>query len=175
MTVTLLAAAAFVALLELDVASVGQFMLGRPLVAGTLLGVALGEATLGAGLGALFELFSLGELPVGGKVPLNGTVGVGAAFLLAAREGLPVEAAFALGVACAALHGRLEKLLRGVRAGIGPRLGLQTAGTFALVAAALGLRGLDVPEPVAGGLRFGLTLAPWIGAAAALTAVRGHA
>lgn len=193
--IALLSAAALVAVLELDVASFGQLMLGRPIVVGPLLGFAFGDPGLGAGLGALFELFSLGELPVGGKVPLNGAVGVGAAFLICAAGGAAVELGFAAGVAAAALHGRLEALLRRLRGG-GPEraiaalargerprllpaalreLALQAGGTFALLSLALGLRAVELPDALAGGLRLGLALAPWVGIAGALAALRGTA
>lgn len=197
----LLLAAAAVALLELDVASFGQLMIGRPLVVGPLLGFAFRSPAVGAGLGALFELFSLGELPVGGKLPLNGTVGVGAAFLLTAAGGVPVELAFALGLLAALGHGRLETVLRKARSGAirqaaaalsrgeEPRLfaaamremALQAATTFGVMLLALCARAalvtgaVPVPEALSGGLRLGLALAPWIGVAAALSALRGTA
>lgn len=197
----LLLAAAAIALLELDVASFGQLMVGRPLVVGPLLGLAFRSPALGAGLGALFELFSLGELPVGGKLPLNGTVGVGAAFLLTAAGGVPVELAFALGLLAAFGHGKLETGLRRLRSGaiqqaasalsrgedpslfkVAVReLSLQFGATFGVLILALGARAalvsgaVPVPEALSGGLRLGLALAPWIGIAAALSALKGAA
>lgn len=70
----------------LDATSFPQIMLSRPLVAGTLTGVSLGNVTVGAGLGALHEIFNLAVLPVGAsRYPEAGTATVAAvaALLLA--------------------------------------------------------------------------------------------
>ena len=50
----------------LDQASVPQVMVSRPLVAGTLGGLAVGHPLPGLAVGALLELFALETLPVGG-------------------------------------------------------------------------------------------------------------
>jgi len=52
-------------LVGLDVASVPQAMFSRPLVAGTLGGVVVGEPLAGLAVGALLELFAIDTLPVG--------------------------------------------------------------------------------------------------------------
>lgn len=52
--------------LGLDGTSVGQFMLGRPLVAGLLAGWVAGEPALGAAVGAILELYLLVSFPTGG-------------------------------------------------------------------------------------------------------------
>jgi mannose/fructose/N-acetylgalactosamine-specific phosphotransferase system component IIC len=57
------------ALLAMDQTAWGQFLLSRPLPAGLLLGLALGEPAVGAGLGLLFELLWVRSLPVGSHVP----------------------------------------------------------------------------------------------------------
>jgi mannose/fructose/N-acetylgalactosamine-specific phosphotransferase system component IIC len=75
----LAAAAAVLAAVELDASHAGQLMISRPLVLGPLIGLAFGQPGLGLGLGALYELFGLEEIPVGGHVPLNATVAAGAA------------------------------------------------------------------------------------------------
>ncbi len=70
-------------LLALDATSVGQFMVSRPLVAGTLAGWWLGDPVLGLEIGAILELFHLAGVPAGGsRVPESGpasavAVGVG--------------------------------------------------------------------------------------------------
>ena len=57
-------------LLALDATSVGQFMVSRPLIAGTLTGWWLGDPALGLEIGALLELFHLAGVPAGGsRVP----------------------------------------------------------------------------------------------------------
>ena len=50
----------------LDLASIPQVMISRPLVAGTLGGLAVGHPLPGLVIGALLELFALETLPVGG-------------------------------------------------------------------------------------------------------------
>lgn len=49
----------------LDLVSVPQVMITRPLVAGTVAGVILGDPAAGAAVGAILELFALDLLPVG--------------------------------------------------------------------------------------------------------------
>jgi len=55
--------------IRLDRYSVGQFMLSRPLVAGTIIGFCLGEAREGMFIGALLELLWIHALPVGDALP----------------------------------------------------------------------------------------------------------
>lgn len=68
-------------LVGLDLASVPQAMIARPLVAGLLGGVAVGNPVPGLAVGALCELFALETLPVGAARYPDwgpGTVAVGA-------------------------------------------------------------------------------------------------
>jgi mannose/fructose/N-acetylgalactosamine-specific phosphotransferase system component IIC len=53
------------ALVGLDLVSVPQMMIARPIVAGTVAGALLGDLHLGLRLGVVFELFQLDVLPVG--------------------------------------------------------------------------------------------------------------
>jgi PTS system mannose-specific IIC component len=63
--------------LALDATSVGQFMVSRPFVAGTLTGWLLGDPALGLEIGAIFELFHLAGVPAGGsRVPESGPASV---------------------------------------------------------------------------------------------------
>ena len=67
-------------LLALDATSVGQFMISRPLVAGTLAGWWLGDPAVGLEVGAILELFHLAGVPAGGsRVPESGPATVVAA------------------------------------------------------------------------------------------------
>jgi mannose/fructose/N-acetylgalactosamine-specific phosphotransferase system component IIC len=184
----LLAAAAAASLIELDASAAGQFMIGRPIVLGPVLGAALGQLGLGAGLGILCELLSLEDLPVGGKLPLNATVAISAALILAlGRSPVTPELALPVGLAAGWGHGRWDGFVRRRRAalnaavesrlgaGLAPRLGAlaagqllkQAAGTFALLLAVLLGRGalhrceLAAPVALQSGLRFGLAISPW--------------
>jgi mannose/fructose/N-acetylgalactosamine-specific phosphotransferase system component IIC len=195
----LLAAAVALAILELDAASAGQLMVSRPAVFGPVFGAAFGQPALGTGLGALWELLSLDDLPCGGHLPLNATVAAGACLLLAlGPQSVPPELALPAGVAVSFGHGRLEASLRGRRAkmaiaceralaragaprlsrAVGRALAQQAAATFIVLAAVVAVRPAlagwwpQAPEALQGGLRFGLSLAPWAGFAALLRAMR---
>lgn len=52
-------------LVGVDLVSVGQLMIARPIVAGTIAGLLLGEAETGIRLGLIFELFQFDILPFG--------------------------------------------------------------------------------------------------------------
>jgi len=52
-------------LVGVDLVSVGQLMIARPIVAGTIAGLILGDAETGIRLGLIFELFQFDILPFG--------------------------------------------------------------------------------------------------------------
>ena len=76
----------------LDLVSFPQVMLARPIVAGTIAGLVLGDVGVGLRLGVLFELFQFDILPVGAtRYPEYGpatVVAVGAALAFALPFGL---------------------------------------------------------------------------------------
>lgn len=112
--------AAAVAAAELDAASVGPFLLSRPIVLGPLLGLGLGEVASGAALGVALELCSLRVLPVGGALSWNAAVAAGTAVLLCAGPSrLPLEGAFFSGLLAGRLHQAAEIRLRAARAAFG--------------------------------------------------------
>jgi mannose/fructose/N-acetylgalactosamine-specific phosphotransferase system component IIC len=188
---SLLGGAGALALLELDAAAVGPFLLSRPFVVGPLVGWAFGDPWAGAALGAAFEALTLEEMPLGGCLDFSAPVAAGvAAFLASPRGGLPCEAAFPAGLAAGWAHARLEGLLRRGRgfhsrrieaalaAGRTPRYGaeiagaliLQAAATFALALAAVAAVGPAwarlwpiLPEFLRAGARTAFLCAPWIG------------
>jgi len=66
-------------LVGLDLVSVPQMMIARPLVAATVAGLILGDVETGLRLGVLFELFQLDILPVGAvRYPEYGPASVAA-------------------------------------------------------------------------------------------------
>jgi PTS system mannose-specific IIC component len=82
----------------LDLVSVPQALLARPLVAGTVTGLLLGDLEAGLRVGVLLELFALDVLPVGASwYPDYGPATVGATAYAAAVPGWEVS----LGIACA--------------------------------------------------------------------------
>lgn len=185
--------AIIVAFIELDATCAGQFMISRPIVLGPALGLAFGEAELGALFGTVLELLSLGELPIGGNLPVNATVAAGVAILLALTP-VPAELALPTGILTGWGHKRLElrlrrsrsRLCRGVEQSLSrgsePSFGALAARelvkqallTLGVVAAGL-LAGRRIhaawplaPEALKAGLRLGWEASAWIGTAALL-------
>lgn len=66
-------------LVGVDLVSVAQMMIARPLVAGTVAGAIVGDIPTGVQLGLLFELFQFDVLPIGAaRYPEYGPATVGA-------------------------------------------------------------------------------------------------
>lgn len=83
----LLAVLALGTAVGMDLASVGQFMIARPLVAGTLAGWMLGDPLAGVTVGVMLELFALDVMPMGAvRYP---DYGVGAVVAAATAAGTP--------------------------------------------------------------------------------------
>lgn len=186
------AGAAGLALLELDAASVGPFLLSRPFVIGPLVGAVRGDVWTGAALGAVFEALTLAELPLGGRLELSAPAAAGvAAWLACGAPRLSCEAAFLAGLAAGWAQARVEGRLRRARgalargaeqalsAGSPPRLGAKIASTLTAQVAAAFLVALAVlaasravlpplwarlPGFLRAGARTALLAAPWIGA-----------
>ncbi len=91
--------------LALDATSFGQFMISRPLVAGTVTGWVLGDPIQGLFLGALLELYLLVSFPVGGaRFPEGATATVVA---VASASGVAGVGAVPLAIAVGLLWGHL--------------------------------------------------------------------
>lgn len=103
---------ALAAFLELDAVYAGQFLLSRPVVAGTLLGVLCGDIKTGVQLGIWTEFLMLDQLPVGGYVPPSGGVCVASAFIMAYLCMLPVSFSFLLGIIIGKAYSHMESRLR---------------------------------------------------------------
>lgn len=74
--------------LAMDETSVGQFMVSRPLVAGTLTGMLVGDPTAGLALGSILELFYLAHFHVGGaRFPESVPAAITAVAVAAAAPG----------------------------------------------------------------------------------------
>lgn len=106
-----------------DLVSVPQMMIARPLVAGALAGAILGDVETGLRLGVLFELFQFDILPVGAaRYPEYGPATVAA---VAAAYG--ARAGFGLGVivglVTALIGGSSMQLLRRLNARAANRAG----------------------------------------------------
>ncbi|MCI0433497.1 MAG: PTS sugar transporter subunit IIC [Gemmatimonadetes bacterium] len=74
----------------LDATSLPQIMISRPIVAGALMGWLLGIPVEGAAIGAIYELFHLGILPIGAaRYPEPGTAMLAAVWAYAASHASP--------------------------------------------------------------------------------------
>ena len=94
-------------LVGLDLASVAQTMIARPLVAGTVAGMIVGDPAAGATVGVVLELFALDVLPVGAaRYPDYGIGAVAAAATAAGAPGiLGTGVSVGVGLAVAYLGG----------------------------------------------------------------------
>lgn len=129
----------------LDGTSVGQFMLSRPIVAGTLAGWMLGSAADGFLVGTLLETYLLVSFPVGGsRFPEGGPAAVVAAAVAASS---PEPGAIALGVAIGLVWGQLAGFsvswLRKVNSRIAPDPGAGAVTAEAVVRGHLSAVALD--------------------------------
>jgi mannose PTS system EIIC component len=81
---------------------VAQFMISRPIVAGPLIGLALGDALTGLVTGALLELLWVDRIPVGPYVPPNDTfvaiLATAGAILASPSSGHPPRELIALAI-----------------------------------------------------------------------------
>lgn len=166
----LLTLAALGGLLALDATSVGQVMVSRPLVAGTLAGWVLGAPGLGFALGAVLEIYLLVSFPVGGSRFPEGAPATVVAVATAASA--PLAGAEALGLALGLVWGQLGGVsiswLRTLNARImpGPDTPVPARRVVAAHLAAIGLdflRGalVTVSGVVAGRVLAGALAATW--------------
>lgn len=100
--VSLLLLLAWGTLVGLDLVSVPQAMVARPIVAGTVAGWISGDVEAGLRVGLLLELFALDVLPVGAsRYPDYGPATVGAVAFAAAAGGWDATLGVATGIAVA--------------------------------------------------------------------------
>src|SRR5207244_3282757 len=105
-------------LVGLDLVSVPQMMIARPLVAGSIAGAMLGDVVTGLQLGVLFELFQYDILPVGAaRYPEYGPATVAAVSAAHAAAGtLGIGVGAVVGLVTAILGGLSMHLLRRINA-----------------------------------------------------------
>jgi mannose/fructose/N-acetylgalactosamine-specific phosphotransferase system component IIC len=158
----------------LDLASVLQGLFNRPLVAGAVAGVILGDASAGLSIGAALELFALDVLPVGAsRYPDYGAATVAAVALGAGQPwGAALGPAVLLGLLLAQLGGWTIVAQRRVTAwalrraapaldrgdpGVATRLHLLGLGTDLLRSAGLAGLGLSAVALASRGPRFDMS------------------
>jgi mannose/fructose/N-acetylgalactosamine-specific phosphotransferase system component IIC len=94
-------------IVALDSTSCAQSMISRPIVAGPLMGLVLGDPAAGATVGAVLEVFHLGILPIGAaRYPEAGTAAVAATWAYTSADAMQAGALL-LAVAFALLWERL--------------------------------------------------------------------
>jgi hypothetical protein len=155
-------------LLALDGTSVGQFMISRPLVAGTLTGWVLGDPFLGLLVGGIIELYFIPVFPVGGADFPEG--GPPTLVAVVAATGMPGAGGIALGVALGLVWSRLaaasNHLLRRTNGRIVPDPVRAPVSVRRVVLAHLACLGLDFCR---GGILAGLGILAARGFSGALT------
>ena len=131
--------------LALDATALGQFMVSRPLVGGTLAGWILGDPVVGLEVGAALELFHIAGMPAGGsRVPEVGPASVAAVAVASASSGAP---GLALGVLVGLVTADLGGMTVGVQRHLSAKLMTRVEGGVAspghLDAAHLAVMALD--------------------------------
>jgi len=115
-------------LVGLDLVSVPQIMIARPIVAGPIAGALLGDVRTGLEVGVLFELFQYDVLPMGAtRYPEYGPATVAAVSAAHAAAGAP-------GIGLGALVGLVTGMLGGASLHVLRRL---NAGAVRVAAGAL--------------------------------------
>lgn len=108
------------ALLALDYAMLGQFMISQPIVTGAIFGMVFSDFQSGLLIGTMIQLLFIGILPVGAFIPSDHTVTGGMtaciALMLMQKLGLPLGQATMIGLALAIpagfISGKLDILVR---------------------------------------------------------------
>jgi mannose/fructose/N-acetylgalactosamine-specific phosphotransferase system component IIC len=62
------------AFLSLDITSIGQFMISRPIVIGPIAGFLLGQPIWGLTIGVMVEIIWIGDLAIGAHIPIDLTL-----------------------------------------------------------------------------------------------------
>ena len=136
-------------LLALDATSVGQFMLSRPLVAGALTGLLIGQPSAGLAVGAILELYLLVSFPTGGsRFPDGATATVVAVASAGAGSGGTLALAVAVGLVWGQLAGVSITWLRHLNARLVPDAADGPATGRRVTTAHLGAIGLDYARAV---------------------------
>ena len=94
----------------------GNILVDRPLIVGTVVGLLLGDVKTGIIAGGTYELIFLGAINAGGVVPSNPTIGTAIGVSLAILSGMDINESLAVAVPAGLLGGALQTLMYTVRA-----------------------------------------------------------
>jgi mannose/fructose/N-acetylgalactosamine-specific phosphotransferase system component IIC len=108
---TALLVALVAGILEWDIYGWGQTMISRPIVAGPIMGLILGDLQTGLFIGATIEMMYLGVIPVGAAIPPDPTTATTIATSVAILSGIDAQAAPALAVPVAMAAQSLQMLI----------------------------------------------------------------
>jgi PTS system sorbose-specific iic component. len=115
---TALLVALVAGILEWDIYGWGQTMISRPLVAGTVMGLVLGDIQTGMFIGATVEMMYLGVIPVGAAVPPDATTATTIATSLAILSGIDPKVAPTIAVPVAVAAQSLQMLIWTINSGL---------------------------------------------------------
>ncbi len=114
MTTTVILLCLLASVLELDVTYAFQTLLSRPIIAGPLFGLCIGDMMAGVQVGIFAELLFIDISPLGGIVPPSGVV-ASAIPLILYSLGIDLYFGFFFGVLMALLYSLFDTLLRKTR------------------------------------------------------------
>ncbi|MGB9780845.1 PTS mannose/fructose/sorbose/N-acetylgalactosamine transporter subunit IIC [Caldanaerobacter sp.] len=115
---TALLVALVAGILEWDIYGWGHTMISRPLVAGTVMGLVLGDVKTGLFIGASIEMIYLGVIPVGAAIPPDATSATAIATALAILSGLDSKVAVPLAIPVAMVAQMLQMLIWTINSGL---------------------------------------------------------
>lgn len=180
---------AIVAFMELDTTYLGQVLISRPVVVGSLLGFVTGDFFLGLQIGIFTELIYLDFMPIGGVVPPSGAVSTGVAILMAHFFRMDIYFAFFFGIVSGIVFSFIDKHMRKYRAQLLPsiekniiegkttpwRVLLQSLTlqylvvltflilTLTVVGPGFNAVSADIPEKLHIAFKFSYFVVPWVG------------
>lgn len=111
-TATLLSLLA--ALLELDTTYLFQTLVSRPIIAGPLFGLLLGEPMAGLQVGVFAELILVDISPLGGIIPPSGVVATAVPMIMY-HSGVDLYFGFFVGIVAAIVYSFIDTFLRRTR------------------------------------------------------------
>lgn len=190
----LLLICAVLAFIELDTTYLGQVLISRPTVAGSIVGLLSGDFFLGLQLGIFTELIYLDFMPIGGVVPPSGAISCGVAVIMAQFFDVNIYFAFFVGIIGGLAFSFVEKELRRLRARVLPQqekalkenktsaacvlfqsLLLQFLAVYAFLLVCVSVIGpvfggisAKIPEHLHMAFKFSYFVVPWIGLAGLL-------
>ncbi|MBR2866035.1 MAG: PTS sugar transporter subunit IIC [Elusimicrobiaceae bacterium] len=114
MTTTIIILCTLAALLELDTTYAFQTLVSRPIIAGPLLGLFMGDVLAGVQVGVFAELLLLDISPLGGIIPPSGVVATAIPLILYS-QGIELHFGFFLGILAAICYSFFDTFLRKTR------------------------------------------------------------